>query len=286
LYIKTQSRLSDELADKAETVYYKILLKAKGDDPTVSAVTINGESVDIGAMGTHSFQGWESYSFMAADSWHDGARIAETGDLGIYSAANADNLTSVTVKATTAGTNTVTYGHAVNDHGAVDITNTTGSLGALEPLEYVAVEVTTEIGVKGWYKFRVAVGDTGTAATLSNNGTTTTPAQGKFEWRATQGFATLGYYYLMAPADTTTIPEITSASGSKLTVSVPTGATVRYLTVTNTNAAQLGGFGGPSFAPVLADGISVGAATAYYVVEATAANGATKYPYWVKVVVQ
>ncbi|MDR1215257.1 MAG: hypothetical protein LBK25_01085 [Treponema sp.] len=132
-----------------QDAYYKIKLTAKDDNRTLTSVTINGDTMDIGQMGTHSFPGAEAYG-----NYSNGAELATTGNRSTYTAAALSNLSAVTVAATPASNkSTVTYGHATDERSYLVDFGTSGSLGKLKADEYIALEVTSELGDKGWYKF-------------------------------------------------------------------------------------------------------------------------------------
>jgi hypothetical protein len=269
LYIKLQSHLGEGFADKEETVYYKILLKAKGDNLQVSKVTIDETEMAIGVMGTHSFQGQEAWG-----SYSNGALLATTGNNGLYSATDTNALASVTVSVTTAATNTVTYGHAMDDHGSVDITNTTGVLTNLQPLEYIAVEVTSELGTKGWYKFRVTAGSTDTGITqISVGSSTATPLE-----------ATVAGAGISAPVPAS-VPAISNATlGALLSITLSHNAATisRYATFADLSAPS-GGVLMPSYTNAPTGGIPVGGQV-YYLIEVTAQNKVATALHWVKIV--
>jgi hypothetical protein len=132
-----------------QDAYYKIKLTAKDDNLALTSVTINNENMDIGQLGTHSFPGAEAYG-----NYSNGAELATTGNRSTYNAASLSALNSVTVVATPASQNAVvTYGHTTTERNYLIDFAASGTLGKLKAYEYIALEVTSELGEKGWYKF-------------------------------------------------------------------------------------------------------------------------------------
>jgi hypothetical protein len=223
-----------------QDAYYKIKLTAKDDNCSLTSVTINGDTMDIGQMGTHSFPGAEAYG-----NYSNGAELATTGNRSTYTAAALSDLSAVTVVATTVSNkSTVTYGHATDERSYLVDFGDSGSLGTLKADEYIALEVTSELGDKGWYKFYTPLSS---VSSVSVGSVTVTP--GKYAVRnGTFGVNFTGNspMVLVPPA------ELGSAS---LTVTKATGfenAVIEY---------ALGTGGLPSnwttTLPAIADGVSV-----------------------------
>lgn len=129
-----------------------------GDPLGLASVTINGVAVDIGFKGTVGFAGSEGWGF------NNGG--AQNG--GIYSAPDAAALSSVTVVAVPQDSG-ASVGYAFSAYSASPPANaadpefsspetfsSSGALGALSDLDFIAVEVTKGEN-KAWYKFRVAI---------------------------------------------------------------------------------------------------------------------------------
>jgi hypothetical protein len=131
-----------------QDAYYKIKLTPKDDNTTLATVTINGQTMTLGQKGTHSFPGAEAYG-----NYSNGAELDTNGGSS-YTATALSDLNSVTITAT-AGSDkaTVTYGHATDERNYLIEYGASGALGKLKADEYIAVEVTSELGDKGWYKF-------------------------------------------------------------------------------------------------------------------------------------
>ncbi|GHV28586.1 hypothetical protein AGMMS4952_12640 [Spirochaetia bacterium] len=142
LYIETENPAGDK-------AYYKIKLIAKNDDRSLASVTINGTSLTIGTMGTSSFPGDEAYG-----NYSNGAELATTDDRSTLAVTALTDLAAVTVAATpTAGSTTVVYGATEWERNYLITYSSSGSLGKLKDGGFIALEVTSEIGEKGWYKF-------------------------------------------------------------------------------------------------------------------------------------
>ena len=147
-YLYIQSSM--EAGGQTETAYYKIKLAAKSDDLAISGVTINGQGVTPGTMGTHSFPGSEAWG-----NYSNGAELAaNNGGLAIVGSGNtAQVIIAITGKPEGSA---IRYGYTQTERDyLVDFSNTTGTLSDVPSGSYIALEVTSELGTTGWYKFRV-----------------------------------------------------------------------------------------------------------------------------------
>jgi hypothetical protein len=168
------------VSDTTKVLIYKLKLVQKSDTRTLSSVTIKGASdtaattMDIGVMGTVSFPGEEYYG-----SYRNGAALATTGNMGVYTTTDKEHgLDSITISAISSdSTVKIEYDVAEKQldylvfahEPATD--NTTGIFTSLTSGQYLAIQVTSEIGEKGWYRFRVASGQSGTVLTGATVGT-------------------------------------------------------------------------------------------------------------------
>jgi hypothetical protein len=182
-YLYVKSTLAATSTTAAASYVYKLKLVQKKDDRTLTAVTIRGASdasattMDIGDMGTVSFPGSEYYG-----SYLNGAVLATKGNNGTYSTTDKTHgLDSITIQAT-ATDPTLKIEYDVADPTALRdylvfaheprTDNTTGLFTNLTSGQYLAIQVTSEIGEKGWYRFRVAAGQSGAALTSASVGAT------------------------------------------------------------------------------------------------------------------
>ncbi|GHV29148.1 hypothetical protein AGMMS4952_14370 [Spirochaetia bacterium] len=169
LYIKSVS--AD--AVNGETVFYKLKLVAKNVDLTIGDVTIKGDngtpvSFIPGVMGTEGFGGGENH--------RSGAELSGSGARNI----SATPVTNVTVAiGTKAPTSVIRYGRTDFFNAQEDVPSaghklltyqTSNVLADIVSLDYIAVEVTNELGDKGWYAFKVGIGPSSDLATLTVNG--------------------------------------------------------------------------------------------------------------------
>jgi hypothetical protein len=202
-----------------QDAYYKIKLTAKDDNRTLTSVTINGDTMDIGQMGTHSFPGAEAYG-----NYSDGAELATTGNRSSYTAAALSNLSAITVVATTASDkSTVTYGHATDERSYLVDFGDSGSLGKLKADEYIALEVTSELGEKGWYKFQTLLPSISSVSV----GTVTNITPGKYAIRN----GTFGVNFTGTATVVLVPPDELASASLTLTVTKATGfenATIEY----------------------------------------------------------
>jgi hypothetical protein len=166
--------------EQGETIYYKIKLVQKNDDLSLTGnkVVINGVDAAAGRMGAHSLVGQEAWG-----SFNDGAVLDAAGYVSINTTLEtAGNPVVVTVTPTDNTGVKVEYSHTSNDRDyLVDDENwSSGSnLGVLPTNEYVVLRLTSELGIRGWYKFRVRIGRTGSglsAITINSSSTTSVPA--------------------------------------------------------------------------------------------------------------
>ncbi|MDR0786043.1 MAG: hypothetical protein LBE74_09230, partial [Treponema sp.] len=165
--------------EQGETIYYKIKLVQKNDDLSLAGnkVVINGVEATAGMMGVHSLVGQEAWG-----AYNDGAVLDNAGYVNINTTLEtADNPVTVTVALTASTGVTVEYGHTSNDRDyLVDDENWSSSnnLGVLPTNEYVVLRLTSELGIQGWYKFRVRTGRTGnslSSITINNTQITSLP---------------------------------------------------------------------------------------------------------------
>jgi hypothetical protein len=204
---------------------YKLKMAQKGDDRSLSSVTINGQAMTIGPMGTHSFPGEEYYG-----SYRNGAQLATTGNKSIYSVADVSELASIAIAATpTDAKLAIRYDAALKDTGLKDYgvfnhspktDNATGLFSNMAHGQYLAVQVTSEIGEKGWYTFRLVVGQTDTTITgLSIGGAAIDPVPGvlsPFYGMWLQG--TLGAVTMPTPTAATAVVATLAATADKAKV--------------------------------------------------------------------
>jgi hypothetical protein len=178
IYVKTTAA--------SGVLVYKFICVVKGDSTDLTGITINGVPVTLGPKGTDSFIGIEAYgNYTLGAELAPGEPLDPSDPYGgtrespsVYRPAT--RWTNIEVNATPADSNaTVTYDHTYNHKGEIlEFENTTGSLGNLPTGEYVGIEVTSEIGDKGWYKVRVAYGSTDTALSdIKVGGVSVTPPQ-------------------------------------------------------------------------------------------------------------
>jgi hypothetical protein len=204
---------------------YKLKMIQKSDDRSLSSVTINGQPMTIGPMGTHSFPGEEYYG-----SYRYGAQLATTGNKGIYSVASASELASIAIAATpTDAKLAIRYDAASTDKALKDYyvfghspktDNASGLFSNLAHGQYLAIQVTSEIGEKGWYTFRLVVGQTDTAITgLAVGGAAIDPVPGElgtFYGMWLQG--TLGAVTMPTPTAATTVVATLASTADKATI--------------------------------------------------------------------
>ncbi|MDR0412036.1 MAG: hypothetical protein LBH75_08715 [Treponema sp.] len=158
LYVKTTG-----IGEYAEDAYYKIKLTAKDDNRSLAGVTIGGQSVAVGALGTHSFPGSEAYG-----NYSNGAELAQEGT-GIFNWTNLSDLNSVAIVVEpSAASLDIKYGHTDTERDYL-VDFTTDSSLSLKIGEWIALEVTSELGEKGWYKFRVKDADIVNGGNLGGN---------------------------------------------------------------------------------------------------------------------
>lgn len=214
-----------------------------GTDPVgLKSVTINDVAVDIGFKGTAGWAGTEGWGF--------NSNGAQNG--GIYSAASAADLASVTVVATPLASGaTVGYAfvHYTGEHPgtgagtdpeylspAEDAYTTSGALGTLNDQDYIAVKVSNGEKV-AHYKFRVAVnapllGEGGVSAGGAKLGWTIPD----LDWTHNQG----AYYHNnVGPIPDQSIglvlQDTLSLSGKTLSADAPSGAMVTWAICTTGN---------------------------------------------------
>jgi hypothetical protein len=148
--------------EQGETIYYKIKLVQKNDDLSLAGnkVVINGVDATAGRMGAHSLVGQEAWG-----AFNDGAVLDAAGYVSINTTLETANApVTVTVGLTASTGVTVEYGHTSNDRDyLIDDANwsSINNLGVLPTNEYVVLRLTSELGVQGWYKFRVRTGRNG-----------------------------------------------------------------------------------------------------------------------------
>jgi hypothetical protein len=145
--------------------YYKIKLTAKNDDRSLTSVTIGGRTMGIGALGTHSFPGAEAYG-----NYSNGAELAQNGT-GIFDWTNLADLNSVAIVVEATNSLDIKYGHTETERDYL-IDFTADANLSLKIGEWIALEVTSELGEKGWYKFRAKDADIVNGGTLGGNAVT------------------------------------------------------------------------------------------------------------------
>jgi hypothetical protein len=201
LYLKAVS------ADaQGETIYYKLKLIQKTVSLAIGDVTIQGVngtpiSFDVGAMGTNGFGGGENHG--------NGAQLAPTESFKNILNDNVPNA-SVTVNiATKPAGAPIRYGHTdffnaqegVPSTGHITLTyQDSNVLTGVTAGEYIAVEVANGLGDKGWYAFRVAIGQNSDITSLTVGGDTITLADAKNT--AANGTMYATYRLGSAPTDT------------------------------------------------------------------------------------
>jgi hypothetical protein len=240
-YLYVQATL---VATPNTVLIYKLKLVQKHDDRTLSGVTITNGTItttmDIGAMGTNSFPGAENFG-----SYTNGAQLAKNGtngNNGVFTTPDDVNgLNSVTIAATpTDSTTTVQYDEASVASGLLDYLvfahsprtdNTTGVFTGTTKLvsgQYLAVQVTSQIGEKGWYAFRVAAGQSDTTVTgLTIDGTAGTVGPlTTFYGYWFQG--TPGAITLPASTTTLTVAPTLATTASKVTIQYAWEGAISY----------------------------------------------------------
>lgn len=257
--------------EEGETIYYKIKLVQKNDDLSLAGgkVSINGVDATAGRMGAHSLVGQEAWG-----AFNDGAVLDNGGYVSINTTAEtAANPVTVTASLTTPTGVTVEYGHTSNDRDYLvddDNWSSESNLGTLLSNEYVVLRLTSELGVRGWYKFRIRIGRTGiglSSITINNASVGAVPDVNA------QVTGTTAVEYTMSAAgpwsNVTVAATLDSSSG---------GAQIAYTVApaanTNTPAASFAETG--SFSNV--------AAAQYVVIRAVSENGGTTGYYKVRLV--
>ncbi|MDR1902085.1 MAG: hypothetical protein LBQ88_07395 [Treponema sp.] len=179
-----------------DTLYYKIKLVAKSADLRLKKVTIGGQTMfdDDGTiaqsiMGTHSFPGSEGYGeyfngaelqgFSRPGPQGPNGMAAYSSDLGtaltggsVWSPTALSALGSVAVAAEAVSSSLdIKFGHTKieRDYGVTYDTANGGTLTDLIADEYIAIEVTSELGEKAWYKFWVHVPAINLTATVGGS---------------------------------------------------------------------------------------------------------------------
>jgi hypothetical protein len=164
LYIKAVSADAD-----GETIYYKLKIVTKDNGLAISGVTLQaagGSAVpfNVGVIGTNGFGGGENHG--------NGAQLAvENSYQNIIQGASFTANVTVNIGTVPNGS-TIRYGHTdffnaqegvePPDSSGASITLTyqeSSTLTGVTTNEYIAVEVTNALGDKGWYAFRVAIGN-------------------------------------------------------------------------------------------------------------------------------
>jgi hypothetical protein len=147
LYIKA----TNTFPGGSEDAFYKVKLTAKNDSRAIGNITIGGKTVTAGPMGTHSFPGseaWGNYSSGAELAPNNGSIAGGVGPAGLSNLA-------VVIGSPPVGA-TIGYGYTTTERDYnVDFSNTTGTLGSVPNGAFIALEVTSALGEKGWYKFLV-----------------------------------------------------------------------------------------------------------------------------------
>ncbi len=220
---------------------YKLKMVEKSDDRSLSSVTINGQAMTIGAMGTHSFPGEEYYG-----SYRNGAQLATTGNKGLYEVDDESGLASITIAAVPADPAlTIRYDIASLDSGLKDYyvfnhsprtDNATGTFTNLSHGQYLAIQVTSEIGEAGWYAFRVAVGQSGADITgvtidgvpVTSIGSAVTPSYGFLS-------GSLGSATIATPTAATTVAAALASNSDEATVEYGVSSSTSFWGMTFVN---------------------------------------------------
>jgi hypothetical protein len=177
--------------------YYKLKLVSKKTGLAISGITISGTGgtpvfFNPGTMGTNGFGGGENHSngagYVPAVPNGDPAHT----DFDYKNIGGTSSATNVTVAiANKPEGATFRYGHTDFFNAQEDVSNVSQSiilhyqdsatLSNVSTNEYIAVEVTNELGDKGWYAFRVRIGNNDDISALSVDGNTITLANAKNE---------------------------------------------------------------------------------------------------------
>ncbi|MDR3284856.1 MAG: hypothetical protein LBS97_06745 [Treponema sp.] len=148
LYIKAES-LDAATPDPA---YYKIKLVQKNDNRALTSVKIGTQTMGLGAMGTHSYPGSEAYG-----NYSNGAELA-AANAGIWNWTDISGLNGVAIEVEAFNPAlTFTFGQGINARDyAIDFQPLpTDKKVNLKVGAWIGIEVVSEIGEKGWYKFQV-----------------------------------------------------------------------------------------------------------------------------------
>jgi hypothetical protein len=161
LYIKADSLEQGS----TESGYYKIKLVQKNDNRALTSVKIGTQTMSLGAMGTHSYPGSEAYG-----NYSNGAELAATG--GIWNWSDFSGLNNIAVDIVpTDSALSVKFGQGIN---ARDYAINFQALPANKQVNlkvgaWIGIEVASEIGEKGWYKFQVEDKSVVTAIGIGSN---------------------------------------------------------------------------------------------------------------------
>jgi hypothetical protein len=175
-YLYIEARGDD--ANFTEMAYYKIKMVSKKSNRALKSAKfvwydgntkLGEQAVGIGVMGTDSFSGSEAYG-----NYSNGAEIV--GGSGSSQTVPLDSTSIVTLypdsgnmrppanfrialelEGEDPGT-TFAYDITKNQRSVLEFTNTTGDFGNLLGFWWIGVEVASEIGEKGWYKFATRIG--------------------------------------------------------------------------------------------------------------------------------
>jgi hypothetical protein len=146
LYIK-----ADSIAQGEDSGYYKIKLVQKNDNRALTTVKFGTQTMITGVMGTHSYAGSEAYG-----QYSDGAELAVSG--GVWNWTDLTGLNNVVIDVTPeyAGL-TFTFGQGINNRDATIVYSALpgNKQVNLKVGAWIGMEVTSELGEKGWYKFQV-----------------------------------------------------------------------------------------------------------------------------------
>jgi hypothetical protein len=220
LYIKSKS--GQEIGD---TIYYKLRFVVKNDALTISNAKISDISVGIGEVGLGSFPGDENYSFIMGDAGYlFGAKLA-TDATGGY-AHILDASANVVVAVDHEPTLKVEYGHTVERYDyAVEFgtSNNLGKQGAVG--EWIALQVTNELGEKAWYRFRIISEAANTTLTDIKVGGVSATSLGT---AGISDAAAYGQFTGVPGTVTLTTAQAGDGSTVKVVATGPTGATYRY----------------------------------------------------------
>jgi len=209
--------------DNYGTSFYKLKMIAKNNDRSIKSakfVWYNGTTkidekvVVVGRMGTESWSGGEAYG-----NYNNGAEVAG-GGTGDSQTMPANRTSFVELYQDSTSTRPpenfrltlelegndpdlkFAYDFSKNQRSQPAFLNTTGDFGKLIGFYWIAVEVTSGMGEKGWYKFASMIGSEKTDLGSIKINNTTIPAASFPEGNKSAGDATSGFLKWTVPANT------------------------------------------------------------------------------------